>query len=172
MSELSEAAREVYREVRQGILALRTQVGVGRSLKTALDEYLAEYELHFDGTVTVGWDADSEAHALTPVQEVQIVRIVQEALANVRKHAGATEVAISLTQRESSLEIEVKDNGRGFNPSTVGRSEWPHFGLQTMRERAEAAGGEFEIQSEPGQGTLVRARLPVPASPRSTGGRS
>ena len=170
LGELSEAARQVYGDVREGILALRAEVGAGRSLKDALEEYVHEYEQRFDGDVDITWELDTAILALTPLQEVQVIRIVQEALTNVRKHAEARHIRVTFTHTGDELQIEVRDNGRGFNPLAVKRGEWPHFGLQTMQERAEAIGGHFEIDSETGRGTTVRARLPVPAGTRPTGG--
>ena len=99
---------------------------------------------------------------LSPLQEVQILRIVQEALTNVRKHARATEIWVRFTQRGGNLVIEVKDNGRGFNPLAIKSGEWPHLGLQTMQERAEAIVGTFEINSAPGNGTTVGVGVTVP----------
>ncbi|MCH8205795.1 MAG: GAF domain-containing sensor histidine kinase, partial [Chloroflexi bacterium] len=170
LSELSEAARDVYGDVREGILALRSSVGAGRSLKEALEEYIEEYQQRFDGTVSMTWGVGSSGFALTPLQEVQLIRIVQEALTNVRKHAEADNIWVSFTHTGDDLHIEVKDDGRGFNPLAVKRGEWPHLGLQTMQERAAAVGGDFEIESEAGRGTTVHARLTVPTTAVSTDG--
>ena len=99
----------------------------------------------------------SEDLGLSPLQEVQILRIVQESLTNVRKHAETTEVFVNFSEDNGELKIEVKDNGKGFNPLAIKRGEWPHLGPQTMQERAEAIGGHFEVQSATGRGTTVRA---------------
>ena len=99
------------------------------------------------------------------VTPAEVLRIVQEALTNVRKHAEANRVEVAFGARNGTLEILVKDDGKGFNPLAIKRGEWPHLGLQTMQERAEAIGGTFEIDSSPGKGTTVRVTLPIPAYP-------
>jgi signal transduction histidine kinase len=86
-------------------------------------------------------------------------------LTNVRKHADASQVAVSLEQDGGRLRVTVEDNGAGFNPAELGRSEFPRFGLATMRERAETIGGTLELQSSPGAGTRVTIELPQAAAP-------
>ena len=132
LKEMSETARRAYREVREGILALRAQVGAERSLTDALNEFMSEFQ-HQLGRSTKVHQEISEIPNLTPLQEVQVVRIVQEALTNARKHAQARNIWVTLGQGNEGLEIEVRDDGRGFNPLAVKRGEWPHLGLQTMR---------------------------------------
>ena len=166
---MSESARKAYREVREGILALRTQVGAERSLSDALHEFISEFELQLGRSTKVHQEIPKVLN-LTPLQEVQILRIVQEALTNARKHAHATTIWVTLVQRDEGLEIEVRDDGRGFNPLAVKRGEWPHLGLQTMQERAEAVGGRFEIESTPDKGTKVLLSISHPPSVRSNRG--
>lgn len=101
---------------------------------------------------------------LHPEIELQLMRIVQEALANVRKHARATRVCVQLSQTPGCLDVVVEDNGTGFNPTAPGRSQFPRFGLAIMRERAEAVGAWIEIDSIPGRGTRVMVRIPAHAA--------
>ena len=169
LKEMSQSARRAYRDVREGILALRSQVGTQRSLPDVLGEYIEEYQQQLGPSAEVHHDIADDLD-LSPLQEVQILRIVQEALTNVRKHARATEIWVRFTQTGGELVIEVKDNGQGFNPLAVKRGEWPHLGLQTMQERAEAIGGKFEIDSAPGKGTKVRATVPHAPSAGPRGG--
>lgn len=92
------------------------------------------------------------------------MRIVQETLANVRKHAGASRVCVRLAETSEALEAMVEDNGPGFDlrrARSAANGIGPHFGLATMRERAESIGGTLEIASAPGQGTRVQVRIPV-----------
>jgi signal transduction histidine kinase len=95
------------------------------------------------------------------MSEIQVMRVIQEALSNVRKHAGATNATVSLRARNGTFVAQVDDNGSGFDVRSVGRRDWPQFGLQTMRERAEAIGGRFSVRSSPGHGTHVAIRVPV-----------
>ncbi len=87
----------------------------------------------------------------------ELLRIVQEALTNARRHSGARHVRVTLWAEGNELVAEVSDDGRGFETETA-----PGIGLRSMRERAAALGGELQVQSEPGEGTRVRLRVPMP----------
>ena len=87
-----------------------------------------------------------------------LYRIAQEALHNVGRHARATEVRLVLSQVDSQVRLEIHDNGVGFD---AGRALPGHFGLNTMRERATGLGGTLDIESHPGEGTIVRAIIPA-----------
>ncbi|MGL6110198.1 MAG: CHASE3 domain-containing protein [Rubrivivax sp.] len=100
--------------------------------------------------------------ALHPVKlassaELVIYRVVQEALTNISKHAAASQVWITLSASGGQVEVSVRDDGAGFDASVPPRSA---YGLLGMRFRVEAEGGTFESNSAPGQGTLIRVRLP------------
>jgi two-component system nitrate/nitrite sensor histidine kinase NarX len=86
------------------------------------------------------------------------VRIVQEALTNVRKHAQASSVAVTLRDDAGWLRVYVKDDGVGLPQTPVPAH---HYGLQTMRERAESVGGALTLQSMPAEGTVVQLSLPL-----------
>ena len=88
-----------------------------------------------------------------------LAHIVQEALNNARRHSGARYVRVLLRANGNRFEVEVADDGRGFKPEAAPAG----LGLTTMRERAAALGGELEVRSEPGQGTRVLFRAPVPS---------
>ena len=168
LKEMSETARQAYREVREGILALRTQVGAERSLSDALNEFISEFQLQLANSTKVQQTIPDDMN-LTPLQEVQILRIVQEALTNARKHAHARAISVTIHQHNEELRVAVSDDGQGFNPLAIKREEWPHLGLQTMQERAEAVGGTFEIESTPGKGTKIRVSIPTAPRVRSRG---
>jgi len=91
-------------------------------------------------------------------------RSVQEALANVRKHAGATLVEVTLHDDGDALLCEVADDGRGFDPDTVRDRPGAalHAGLDTLAERIRAGGGETSVETARGRGTRVRVRIPIP----------
>jgi signal transduction histidine kinase len=94
----------------------------------------------------------------TPSLETTCFRVVQEAVTNVIRHAGATRIRCSLRATDSVLTLEVNDNGHGFDPLAA-RKRADSQGLVGMRERVELAGGELDIESRPGHGTTVRARF-------------
>jgi signal transduction histidine kinase len=96
--------------------------------------------------------------ALSPQIETQLFAIGREALANVMKHASASEVHVRVETREGQVVVEVRDNGRGFDPAA---GHPGHFGLESMRSRASEIGGRLTISSAPGLGTVVRAHAPA-----------
>jgi signal transduction histidine kinase len=160
IAELSEAARDVYADVREGIVALQAQGGEGRTLRDVLDEYVEQFRNFAHLDVEIEWDANLDVPALTPAVEVQLIRIVQEALTNVRRHGHASSARVVFTSEADDLTISVRDDGQGFDPSSIARGDWPKFGLRAMRERAESVGGELDIESAIGAGTTVSARFP------------
>jgi signal transduction histidine kinase len=104
----------------------------------------------------------AEEPALPLDTKEALYRIAQEALHNIVKHAEATRVDLSLTCRGAEVVLEVRDNGRGFDPA----GDFPgHLGLKSMRERALRAGGLLSVRSSPGAGTTVRAVVPLPSEP-------
>lgn len=155
-----ELARENVKnaqiEARENILCLRTTCSDQDNLIDTLHKYLLEF-----GQVTkirVHWKNDlSAVPKLSPLAEIQLLRIVQEALTNVRKHAQSDDVWLSLTSDHSELLVVVKDNGVGFIPEEHSR----HFGLQTMEERAKNVSGKLTILSKENHGTSVELRLPI-----------
>ncbi len=166
LGQLAEAARASYADVREGILGLRTSLGGERGFVDTLRDYLERWQGQSDVAVRLVTEpAAGFAPRLAPNAEVQLLRIVQEALANVRKHAAARQAEVRLTQADGCLEAVVEDDGTGFDPGALGRTALPRFGLATMRERAEAVGGSFSVASTPGDGTRVTVRVPSePAS--------
>ncbi len=160
LEQLASAARNVYADAREGILALRTQTSPDTSLADLLPEFLAQWqdqsgisaELEVDGIVQL--DANVE---------LQLLRILQEALSNVRKHSNASRARLKLAQADTEVVAEVSDDGSGFSPASIDRGPGPRFGLGIMRERAESVGGKFEIDSAPGRGTRIRVVLPITA---------
>jgi two-component system sensor histidine kinase DegS len=104
----------------------------------------------------------ADAHGIVPSDlETLAYRVVQEALSNVKKHAGATEVTVRIEASGGSLRVEAKDNGSGFDPEDARQFlRAGKVGLASMRERAELAGGTLTVKSAPGTGTSVTATLP------------
>ena len=99
---------------------------------------------------------------LSDAQRTVALRVAQEALQNVRKHAAATKVSVA-THDEQAGEwvLEVRDDGRGFDVGAVAARGRRNFGLQFMRERAELIGARFDVRSRPEGGTVVRLTIPA-----------
>jgi signal transduction histidine kinase len=107
-------------------------------------------------------DIEGDEITISSALKIAIFRIVQEALNNITKHAQARDVYIKLEYQLRNLVVTVRDDGVGFDMGTVrmSRARRPSLGLAGMQERAVLVGGEVSIQSSPGQGTLVEAKLP------------
>jgi signal transduction histidine kinase len=158
VGQLEAAAKSVFVEVREAILGLRAG---NEGLLEGLHTYVAGVAALGDLDVRLEVGDGVEALVLPPSAEIQLVRIVQEALTNVRKHARAGSARVSIGHEDDVVVVEIADDGRGFDAARPRRIGWPHFGLQTMRERTEALGGRLEIDSAPGSGTTVRVSVPT-----------
>ncbi len=161
LARMEEAARDLYADVREAILGLRTTPHRDGGLIPALREYLDHYSetSGIETKLTVAPDADCPR--LAPSADIQLMRIIQEALTNVRKHARATATEVTFEREGDGLRVVVVDDGCGFDRDRLGAAGRPRFGLQTMQERAESVGGRFAVESEPGRGVRVVVHLPL-----------
>ena len=158
LREMELAVEEATLGVRESILSLRTGISPEVGLVPALSRYLVKFG-ELTGLKTELLAPDGAGVSLPSAAEIQLLRVIQEALTNVRKHAKASIAKVSFRQEDSTLTIMVEDNGLGFDPDRVvarGRG----FGLETMRERAEAIGASLPVSSVPGHGTRVTVRVP------------
>lgn len=160
LAEMRQAVQVAHADVRENILSLRTTLANEKGLISAIDEYLNEFTVQ-TRIQTKFTNAVEGPLALSSMAEVQLVCILQEALANVRKHAQASLVEVRLVQQAAGEQcehilVEVTDDGVGFQNNGTRRS----FGLQTMYERALSVNGQLDIHSVPGGGTAVMCRLP------------
>ncbi len=171
LRQLEQAARDAYADVREGILGLRTGLDPSQTLLEALRRYLERWREQSGIAVDLVVEPPGdELTGLSPIAELQLLRIVQEALTNVRKHAGATHVAVQIRKTDDAVTVTVTDNGTGFDPEAHDRTGYPRFGLATMRERAEAVGGRLAIRSQPGQGATVQVEIPLRRQALAVGG--
>jgi nitrate/nitrite-specific signal transduction histidine kinase len=164
LAELADICQEAYRDVRESILGLRGSNRTERGLLDNLRAYLAKYSQQCEIATSLDGDLD-HALALSPRCEVQVIRVIQEALTNVRKHSGATSAIVRVTESDSTTTFVVEDNGHGFDPgeSLIDRDR---FGLYTMRERMDLLNGSLTVDSAPGRGTRVIAVVPERSHPR------
>ena len=159
-STLSDA----YQDARLAIDGLRTNSSEN-GLSGWLEQTVLEFQVMTDTKVLL---EEVDVHVdLPPEIHAQLIRIVQEALNNVRKHAHANRVQVSFTQVADDLWLEIRDDGVGFSPLDV--PELSRYGLRGMRERAELMGADFQVISQPENGTAVRIRLPLIAVDRYSG---
>jgi len=111
--------------------------------------------------VPIAVELDDGLDELPETVEIVILRVIQEALQNVRKHASATSVRVRVVREKDTWTVEVRDDGRGFDPDATPVSGRRNFGLQFMRERADLIGARFDVRSRPDLGTVVRMAIPA-----------
>jgi nitrate/nitrite-specific signal transduction histidine kinase len=168
LAEMRKVASGAYEEVRQAIFGLRTMVSRGLGLVPTLSEYLHEFSQQSGIQVRLEVDEEAGQIRFAPEVEVQLIRIVQEALNNVRKHSGAHAARVRFWRETDHVLVAVEDDGTGFDPAASPKDGHRHFGLATMRERAEAVGGRLTVRSTPGRGTEVVLQV-QPAGTRKGG---
>ncbi|MFN8514945.1 MAG: sensor histidine kinase [Thermomicrobiales bacterium] len=161
LARLRTVADDLYADIRESIAALRTRLSE-RGLPATLRDYLAAFEERHDIPVDLR-DGDLAAD-IVPLAGYQLLRIVQESLANVRKHAQATHAWVAFARPQPGwLALTIGDDGQGFDPSRA--SDRASLGLTAMRERAESLGGRATVESAPGQGTRVVVTFPTVPPP-------
>jgi two-component system nitrate/nitrite sensor histidine kinase NarX len=156
LAEIDLGVRESYADVRELLLNFRTRASE-EDIAPALQTTLRKFEHHS------GLKASLQMHGhgmpLDPQAQIQVLHVVQEALSNIRKHSGATQVWLDV-QQQPRWRFEVRDNGAGFEQAPA--LDETHVGLRIMRERAVQIGASVEVLSSPGRGTSVILQLPAP----------
>ncbi|NJM70417.1 MAG: sensor histidine kinase [Scytonema sp. RU_4_4] len=154
LEEAKQLGSSALREVRQSVATLRRDPLHGKSLESSLALLLADFQRR---TNIIPECTLSLPRPLSAEISTTIYRIVQEALTNISKHSGATQVKINLYTTAKSLHLHLYDNGKGFNPNqnTTG------FGIQGMRERTLTLGGQFHIVSTPKAGCQIICNIPL-----------
>jgi two-component system sensor histidine kinase DegS len=156
---LRELLRRELGDVRSFVSRLRPrvldQLGLEGSIRDTAEHMAALTGAAIDATF------EAPRRALTDAEQIVVLRIVQEALQNVRKHAEAHHVGVTTRQAPDAWVLEVRDDGRGFDTGADRTRLGRHFGLQIMRERAELIGARFEVHSRPEGGTQVTLAIPM-----------
>jgi two-component system nitrate/nitrite sensor histidine kinase NarX len=165
MNEVREIApllrgglEESYEDVRELLVNFRTKFATG-NLRDAVNETVTRFERQTDALVKLDYD-EAGGLPLPPDQQLQVLFILQEALSNVRKHASATQVHITL-KNARDFELTIQDNGDGYDPANIASRGEAHVGFHIMRERAARLGAQLELNSEPGKGARVHLLLAV-----------
>ncbi|MEW6046396.1 MAG: GAF domain-containing sensor histidine kinase, partial [Bacillota bacterium] len=157
LAGMAGAIQEAYLDVREAIDNLRLTADSPGGLAGALQQMVRDFSAR-SGIPAVARIEPPSGPCPAEVQ-LHLLRMAQEALANVRKHSGATRVEVELSTAGGHLELSVADNGRGFDPGAT--SNGRHHGLVAMRERARAIGAQLTIATGPGQGTRILVRVPL-----------
>jgi signal transduction histidine kinase len=156
---LRELLRRELGDVRSFIVQLRPPVLVELGLDGSIRDTV-ETQRALTG-LAIATDLSAPSDGLPEAAQTVALRIAQEALQNVRKHASATSVLVATRLEGTEWVLEVRDDGRGFDTGAVAARGRRNFGLQFMRERAELVGARFEVQSRPDAGTVVRLAIPL-----------
>jgi signal transduction histidine kinase len=175
--ELEFHARQVDAEPKEAIEALNTAAAELRKALEEIRTVLAGLTANAGGSappleeliqgvierwqLPATWSVEGDVRTLpTPVLDV-IASVIREGLANAAKHSASSEVAVKVQTNASSVQVRIEDRGRGFQPSETGLYAG-HLGMEMMRRRVAELNGTLDIQSSPGKGTRVVAKLPVP----------
>jgi signal transduction histidine kinase len=159
-TELGAAARAVYVDVREAILGLRSPIEPGLGLGGAVELHARRVAADSRFALDISVPPDVRNLRLDDETEGQVYRIVQEAMTNVRKHAAAQHVQVSMAMADSSLTIRIEDDGCGLAGGDA-PADVPHYGLRSMRERAAAIGARLEVRDGASGGAVVTLDLPV-----------
>ncbi|MDP9457396.1 MAG: PAS domain S-box protein [Actinomycetota bacterium] len=158
LEDAAEAMRRSVEGLRAAIFELRLEETLERSIASSLESLAEVNRRMFRGRCNVELLlGEGTTEAIPETTGEELVRIVQEALNNARRHSGASNIRVSLRVEDGRVLAEVSDDGRGFDP----RSSMGGVGMSSMRERAQSLGGELEVESEPGKGTTVRFKGPL-----------
>jgi len=163
LEEIDTGVKESYGDVRELLLHFRTRTNT-EDIEPALATTLQKFE-HQSGVKTM-LAMQGQGLPLAPDVQIQVLHIVQEALSNVRKHARASQVWLDV-QQQPTWQIEVRDDGIGFNPDS-GQLDETHVGMRIMTERAQRIGAAIEVISTPSRGSSVILTLPTPSHPSTT----
>jgi signal transduction histidine kinase len=158
LSEIQKVVQGTYDDIRESIDQLSHEIR-NVPIISALSTYIAEFGTNHG--IKVDFDYPRPFPHISPVAELQLLRIAQEALTNIRRHAFATEVEIKLKRTDETVDMMIKDNGQGFSLEKLKESPPGYHGLNIIKERAETLGGELNITTSPGDGTTLMVTLPL-----------
>jgi signal transduction histidine kinase len=164
VTRLSSVVEQAHADVREHILNLRVAPSRQQPFLATLRHYLDGFSQNYGIKTELSVGTAIEVQKLDLDLQMQLFRIIQEALSNARRHAGASCVQVSFEMQDGRLCAQIRDDGRGFDPARAARGGDSHLGLHIMHERAEQIGGRLAVQSAPGAGTCVQLDLPLEAS--------
>jgi len=159
LGHIRQVIKETCEDVRELLGDFRMKFKAGEGLPDAVSRCLEEFGRRTAIRTQLRMSGDPAA--LPEAMRVPVFRIIQEALSNVRKHAQAQLVVVTMAASPSALEVAVRDDGLGFDPVEAAGRGATHLGLGIMQERAMHLGGSLQCESRPGQGTTLRLTLPL-----------
>jgi len=160
LSRLVEVTQSAHVDIQQYLLGAKMLLTPGRDMFVALPQYVKQFSRDFGISTELVITPGVKEQGLESQVRVQLIRIVQEGLANVRRHAHASAAQVVFTLIAGQIQVRVEDDGVGFDVARFFKAEGLRFGLRSMRDRAEAIGGTFQILSKPGHGTQIIVEIP------------
>ena len=157
LKRLNEVTQEAKESIREYLLGVKANSSIKQGLVPVVRKYLNDYS-HTYGIHTELVAPANIENQIGSVVEEQLFSIIQEALTNARRHGKASSVQVIFTTYDGYLQVNIQDNGKGFNAQDIEQKQG--FGLRSMQGRAKDAGGFFEVISENDKGTLISIRLP------------
>lgn len=161
VGQLAEAAQELQGDMRDEIAGLRTATELPRGLIPALREQVQRFRDRSGLTLRLEVPVQRSTLSWGPFVDAELLRIIGEALTNIRKHAEAQQAWVRIRDVDGQVLLAVEDDGRGFESD---RRSGETYGLRTMAERAAAIGASLDVESTPGRGSRVVVRMPAPGT--------
>lgn len=160
LDKLAKNMQSLHVDIRESITGLQLAGSTEQGMWQSLEEYLQWFKQNYEIAVTLTISQEFIPGLLPATTEVQLLRIIQETLTNIRKHANARQVNITITANDTWVTIDVADDGNGFD-MTATTAKKGSFGLKIMQERADEIGATLCIKSKPNAGTTLRLQIPV-----------
>ncbi len=160
LRELKQIINETYTDIRSEIFNLRAMPTKDVKFLETLRQYLDKYKRFYRLDVQLIFEADEAFFDFPSEVSITLIRTIQEALMNVRKHAQVDHTRIRLGQATNDWCISIEDEGRGFDPNRVTAEQAASYGVKIMQERMEGVGGRLEIESAPGRGARITLFYP------------
>lgn len=161
LAQLISVAQDAHADVREYILGAKTAVASQPGFLPALCQYLRRFSEQYELRAELVEPLDWSDGILEATVEAQLLRVIQEAMTNARKHARARCIQVMIQLDGNRVRVIIQDDGMGFDPDLLATAEGQKYGLGFMRERAEEVGGSVLLQSAPGEGTRVVVEVPV-----------
>jgi PAS domain S-box-containing protein len=161
LTRLAAAAQDAHEDIRESILSLKAGSAHEWDFLATLHRYLAAFQDRYGIATELTVPAGMGEQSFAPVAGVQLLRVIQEALANARKHGRARCVRVVFGREDGQARIAVTDDGCGFDPGQPPSGECDHLGLDFMRDRMAQIGGCLTVHSKPGAGTELIFQVPI-----------
>jgi len=158
LEDLSEKSRRDVLELLEFLRKIDNNVNLVKNLK----EYLQNFKN--ESNIAISLDVDAEELSLNSKVEMELIRICQEALANIKRHSGARHVHVILKKNTNNVEMSISDDGQGFDAIDYyrkGQTNKGHHGLFVMKERAQSVDGKLQVLSMPQRGTEIKVEIPL-----------